>query len=358
MRVLRLYYLLPPKLGGMEKHISNLTKFQSKQNEVSIFFNFGNKVSENDVKLLSFIKLFKIQPLVLGIVLFYIAVIFKLLFKRKEFDIIHMHGDWSSLMFMALIKRIAKAKVTVFTTHGQLTNSFTHRKLLPKLVKNLDLVFSTGYETGKKLSFLSNRDVIIQPSGILNIFFKEREKFTRNEVFKVISVSNLFPIKNIDLIIAVAKKLPDFIFTIVGDGPERKRLEDLINDSKLTNVILVGLKNSKEIKRYYDSSDCCILTSFAEGTPTSILEAMACGLPIVASNAGGLKNIVIENKNGFVIDNFDVNKFVEKLIFLKENDKLSKAISENNIALSKKYSWDNVAKTITNKIEESFRKKK
>ena len=357
MKILRLYYLLPPKLGGMERHIVNLSKFQSHEHEVSIFFNYGDKVSSKDVKLLSFVKLFKIRPLFLGIGVFYLAIIFRLLFIREKFDVVHIHGDWSSLVFLKLIKKVAKAKATVFTMHGQLTTNFAHQKLLPKLIKTLDLVFTTGSETSIELSKLSNVEVNIQPSGIDKIFFTDSTKKKELNNFHVISVANLFPVKNVDLIIEIAAKLENIKFSVIGAGPEKEKLQNIIIEKQLKNIELIGFKRISEVKEYYQQSDCFLLTSFGEGTPTSVLEAMACGLPIVSSNAGGIGNIVKEYKNGFVINDFDKNKYIEKIKLLKNSSDLLSEISINNRNLSQNYKWSIVADNITSKTLKIFNQK-
>ena len=268
MKILRLYYLLPPKVGGMEKHIYNLTKFQNKKDEVDVIFNYGDKINVSDIKVLSFVKLYKIKPLFIGIILFYLAVIAKLLVLKNRYDIIHIHGDWSSLLFVKLLKKLTNAKMVVFSLHDQLTKRFTHQKLLPALVQNIDLIFSTGYDTAKELERLSGKKVVVQPSGINEIFFKEFEKNFENKVFTIVTVANLFPKKNIELVLDIAKELENFKFIVVGEGSHRKVLEEKIRTENIKNVQLVGFKTPKEVREYYRNSDCYLLTSFAEGTPT------------------------------------------------------------------------------------------
>ena len=346
MKILRLYYLLPPKIGGMEKHIYNLSKFQTKDHNIHIMFNYGNKVNFSDIKVLPFIKLYKIKPSSIGIILFYISVIFKLKNIKKTFDIIHIHGDWSSLLFVKTLKKLTNAKLVVLTLHDQLTPKYTHQKLLPKLVQNVDLIFSTGYDTAKELEKLSGKKIIVQPSGINDMFFEKFHKNFENETFTIITVANLFPKKNLELVLEIAKELKNYKFLIVGDGSERKNLENKIKNENIPNVELLGFKNTEEVKKYYQNSDVYLLTSLAEGTPTSALEAMACGLPVVSSNAGGLENIVKDNINGFIINDFDKYKYIEKIKLL-EDINLRQKIFENNIKLSQKYKWENVAKNIT-----------
>jgi len=289
-------------------------------------------------------------------ILFYLGVIKELLLNKQQFDIVHIHGDWSSLLFVKLLKKLTKAKLVVLSLHDQLTPRYTHQKLLPKLVQDIDLIFSTGYDTAKELEKLSGKKVVVQPSGINEIFFEKFDKKFENEKFTIVTVANLFLKKNIELVLDIAKELEDCDFIVVGDGTHRKVLESMIKDENISNIKLVGFKTPKEVREYYRSSDIYLLTSFAEGTPTSALEAMACGLPIVSSNAGGLGNIVKENINGFILDDFEKIRYVEKIIFLKNNIDLRKEIFINNKRLSINYTWENVASNITTIMEENLRR--
>lgn len=353
MKIARIYTKLPPLLGGMEKHIFQLTKYQLQDNFVKVFYNDGDEISENDEKICK-LKLHKFKPQFIGMMIFYFLISIKLLFKKQQFDIIHIHGDWSSLLFVKIIKKLTDAKLVVLSLHDQLTPKYTHQKLLPKLVQDLDLIFSTGYDTAKELEKLSGKKVIVQPSGINEIFFEEFDKKFDNEVFTIVTVANLFPKKNIELVLEIAKECREYRFIIVGDGTHRKVLEDIVKKDNIKNVELVGFKKSKEVREYYRSSDVYLLTSFAEGTPTSALEAMACGLPIVSSNAGGVGNIVKENINGFIVDNFDKNKFIKKIQYLYENVLKRESIFHLNKELAKQYKWKNVANNITTITQKAF----
>lgn len=357
MKIIRTYTKLPPLKGGMEKHISQLTNYQIENGHfVKVFFNDGEKISQNDEKICK-LKLHGWKPQFLGMFVFYFLMVFKLFFKKQQFDIIHIHGDWSSLLFAERLKKLTNAKIVVLSLHDQLTQKQTHQKILPILVQNIDLIFSTGYDTAKELEKLSGKKVIVQPSGINEIFFGKFKKKYENDRFTIVTVANLFLKKNIELILEIAKELKECKFVIVGDGSHRGILENIIKIQNISNVELVGFKSAIEVREYYQLSDCYLLTSFAEGTPTSALEAMACGLPIVSSNAGGLGNIVKEYENGFVIDDFDKNRYIKMLQLFKNDIYLRKKMFEINRTLAQHYRWDNVAKNITNKMEEVLNEK-
>lgn len=357
MKILRIYTKLPPLKGGMEKHIYNLTKLQLDKNHfVKVYFNDGEKISPNDEKICK-LKLHRWKPQFLGMFVFYFLIVLKLFFKKQQFHIIHIHGDWSSLLFVKILKKLTNANVVVLSLHGQLTQKYTHQKLLPKLVRDVDLIFSTGYDTANELEKLSNKKVIVQPSGINEIFFQEFAKQYENDRFTIVTVANLFPKKNIELVLEIAQELQECRFIIVGDGTHRNILENIIQSKNISNIEFVGFKSAIEVRQYYQESDCYLLTSFAEGTPTSALEALACGLPIVSSNAGGLGNIVKENENGFIINNFNKNRYIEKINLIKDDVNLRQKMFANNIFLAFNYKWDSVASNITQIMEQALNAK-
>ncbi len=358
MKILRLYYLLPPIKGGMEKHVYYLTNFQNKENQATVFFNQGDKITSNDKKLLPLIKFYKIRPLFIGVFAFYFCVILRLIFNRSKFDVIHIHGDWSSLVFVKLLKKLTNAKKVIYTNHDAVTDSYQHTKLLPKGLSNADLIFTTGYDSADVIrKRIANKKIVVQPSGVNDVFYKPSEKIFDNATFKVVTVANLVTKKNIKFILEIAKDLLEIQFSIVGKGPEYQMLSDTITNNKLSNVNLLGFKTPEMVKQIYDESDCYLLTSFAEGTPTSALEAMTSGLPIVSSNAGGINNIVKESINGFVINDFSKELYINKLQLLKDNVKLRKEIYLNNKQLSENFKWDKVASRITRLTKECLDEK-
>lgn len=353
MKILRLYLRLPPLKGGMEKHIASLTKEQIKDgHNVKIIFNAGEKITESDEKILPFLSLYRTTPQFIGIIIFYIFLLLRLFLKRGQFEIVHIHGDWSSLVFAKFIKKLTNAKKVVFSIHDQITDRFIYKRILPFSIKNVDLIFSTGFDAAERIKKFTNRNVVVQPSGISDIFFKNVSKKFEKTNFEVVTVANLFPKKNISFILELAKQMKDVKFNIIGDGPERSALKNKIIREKIDNVNLLGFRSQDEIFEFYKMADCYLLTSIREGTPTSLLEALACGLPIVSSNVGGVKNIINDYENGFVIDVFDIEEFKDKILLLKDNtDNIRKKIFKNNREKSVNYKWEFVAKRITDLIE-------
>jgi glycosyltransferase involved in cell wall biosynthesis len=348
MKILRIYIKLPPHHGGMENHISKLTKIQNKSHEVTLYFNSGKNISERDKKIFPNYKTLDVRPVFLSFFIFYFGVIWELLFKKQKFDIVHLHGDWSSFVFASLIKRFTSAKVICFSMHGTIkTHSNWQKKILKYSLKPADIVFSTGFENHEWITSFCAKSVF-QPSGVSDVFFKKSNlPIKQKDVFRIITVGNFFPVKNTKMIIEIASKLPDFEFNIIGDGRE---YDNLINDVKklgCKNVVFKGYLSKEKIKNELLQSDLFLFTSFFEGTPTAIMESMACGLPIVSSNAGKVESIVKNNENGFVIQDYNIESYIYKIVELSNNQELYNKISDNNKLKARQFAWDIVSNSIT-----------
>jgi len=114
--------------------------------------------------------------------------------------------------------------------------------------------------------------------------------------FVLLSVGHLIARKGHDLVIrAVTKLPPDHQLLIVGDGPERARLTALAEAAGIASrVQFVGARPHKEMAEYYSAADVLILASSREGWANVLLEAMACGTPVVASNIWGNPEVVAD----------------------------------------------------------------
>ncbi len=139
-------------------------------------------------------------------------------------------------------------------------------------------------------------------------------------------------------------------FIIIGEGPERKKLENLIKKHELeNNVILIGA--IPDVRRYLKAFDLFVLPSVKEGQPWAILEAMAAEVPIVATNIAGIPETVENEKSGLLVEpaDFDaLSKAIEKMLI---HPSLAKKCSEKAlIAVKEKF---NIAEMIK-KNEELF----
>lgn len=139
----------------------------------------------------------------------------------------------------------------------------------------------------------------------------------------------------------------DATIIIMGDGPYRTILEEQYKNRK--NILFLGQKNSVQIREFLSIADIFVNPSHAEGLPTSVLEAGSVGVPIIATDVGGTKEIIIDNINGFLIQPKNISELRKKIKTLLYSDKLKKQFS-NNISekIKTDFDWKNSRKKLKN----------
>ena len=137
----------------------------------------------------------------------------------------------------------------------------------------------------------------------------------------------------------ICKKLPpDIHFLILGEGPEVDNIKKI--ESELDNVHYLGYKNHDQTISLIKGSDVLIQPSLSEGISSTILEAMACKTPIIASNVGGNMELLEDQKSGILIDPTDYEKYCVKIIELVSNSELRNSIAKSAFNTVKKYDWE------------------
>jgi glycosyltransferase involved in cell wall biosynthesis len=141
---------------------------------------------------------------------------------------------------------------------------------------------------------------------------------SRNPSQKVrfLSSGRLVKLKRFDLFLrsmaTLHAEMPGFVDAqIVGEGPERQNLERLADTLHLLPDVVQFTGATDDMARVYRSADVVVLCSDWEGTPNVLLEALACGLPVIASDVGGVSEIVKHGENGFLVPPGDVEQLVE-----------------------------------------------
>ena len=165
----------------------------------------------------------------------------------------------------------------------------------------------------------------------------------------LISMGDLIPRKNYSVAIkAVAEAKNDKLhYLICGRGPQLDNLKALANELGVENQIhFLGFRT--DIKELAKTSDIFLFTTKQEGMPRSMMEAMACGLPCIASKIRGNVDIIEDGVNGYLCDTMDYVSFAEKINVLSSDEDLRKEISKANIEKIKEYDVSVVEEEIGN----------
>jgi colanic acid/amylovoran biosynthesis glycosyltransferase len=145
----------------------------------------------------------------------------------------------------------------------------------------------------------------------------DRFEFTRRQfdgkVLRLVSVARLVPKKGLEFGIRAAARLGDRVrYTIVGDGPERARLQSLIDELKAGTVELLGWKSQGAVADLLRESHALVAPSITtdtgeeEGIPVALMEAMATGLPVISTRHSGIPELVEDRVSGYLVEERDV----------------------------------------------------
>lgn len=172
---------------------------------------------------------------------------------------------------------------------------------------------------------------------------------------KLLFLARIEKSKGIYFAIEIFKQIhhlyPKAIMYIVGNGKELKTITSIAQS--LEGIIVTGPKSGQELAAFYKNSDLYLLPTHGEGMPTSVLEAMAFGLPVITRPVGGLNDFFENRKMGYLIENYDINEYVEKIIRFIQDEKLYKDISQYNY----NYSHNRfLASKVAKQLETDFNK--
>lgn len=184
-------------------------------------------------------------------------------------------------------------------------------------IKHYDRIIVLTNEDKK--NWLNNNKVFVIPNFTT---IKSKINYIRNEK-KIIAIGRLEYQKNFQSLIEafryVNKKYPDWTLDIWGEGSLKLDLENLIKKFKLEKKVnLCGI--AVNLDNIYKFGDILVMTSRFEGFPLSMLEGMSYGLPVIAYDFPcGPKDVIIQNRNGIIVPQFDILKLSESIIYLIEN---------------------------------------
>ena len=183
-----------------------------------------------------------------------------------------------------------------------------------------------------------------------NEILELKHKVGINDTDKVILfVGRIAKEKSIEIILnelpAVFTEDPSVKFLIVGDGPHKETLENLVTELNINNnVIFAGAKPWAEIGKYYQLGDIFISASVSETQGLTFIEAMAAGLPVIAKNDPCIDGVIIDGENGVIFENsLDIG---QKIAFLLNNKENYSTLSSNAVKFAENLSEENFAQKI------------
>lgn len=303
---------------------------------ITVFFEPDNKINaESTLTKIAYIK--------------YVAILKKII-KHFNPDILHAHYATS----YGFVGALSGFQPFVISSWGSDVMKFPNKNFVAKSIlkfnfKKADLLCATSFTIEEYIHQVIDKPVSVIPFGINIEEFKPKKVkslFNENDIV-LGSIKPLESLYNIDVLIkAYAKLLPksdNLKLLIIGEGTEEKNLKELCKELGIfEKVIFTGRVPFKEISNYYNMLNVLVNISEYESFGVSVVEAMACEIPVIVSNVGGLKEVVKDDSVGLKVNIGDVDdtaKAIERLITDKE---LYGQIAVNGRKhVIEKYNWQN-----------------
>lgn len=321
---------LPPPLGGMAIQATKLaTLLEEADYRVELV-----RTNTDFPKLLVWAKKIPVLRTWLNSLLFLV----RLRGAAKSSDVVYFLSGFINFFFWISYPAIILCKLSgipvVLSARGGGARVFFARwkLIIEPIVKRIDLITTpSGF---LQQAFVDAFD--IKPEIVPNIADLEQFPFRLREKLqpKLIVSRSLEDIYNVACVIRAFKIVlelyPDATLDIVGDGSLRGQLEALVKQLGVTAAVTFhGRVQHEQIQQLYENNDISINASNVDNLPGTVLEAFACGLPVVSTNAGGIPYLVEDGKTGLLVDCNDCAALARRVCDLLEQPLLARQLSEN-----------------------------
>jgi teichuronic acid biosynthesis glycosyltransferase TuaC len=271
----------------------------------------------------------------------------KLIAEGYNFDLIDAHYFYPDGVAATIIGK-ALNKPVVITARG------TDINLIPQYEKPRRMILQAAEDctaiitvcealknTMVGLGGTAQKITVLRNGVDLELFYPEDRAMARDKFgvtrFALASVGNLIPTKGHQLVMEALRELPDVELMIAGRGPHEKKFMDLaVRLGVADRVKFLGVLSQAELRGLYSAVDVLVLASEREGWPNVLLEAMACGTPVVASAVGGIGEIITQEICGVLMGECNPREIAHAIVSLRKN------LPERSLtrAYAEKFSWN------------------
>ncbi|MCL1806993.1 MAG: glycosyltransferase [Oscillospiraceae bacterium] len=299
---------------------------------------------------------------------------------RRRCNVVHVHHPfWMGVKGLNLGKKhglpVLYTHHTMYSQYSQnvplfksFFKSYISHSIIKRFSQKCDVVFSTARTSKNYLDELGVKTPkIILPTGVQIIpdgaGDAVRSQYVSGSEVLLCSVLRLSPEKNIPFMLKGLKQVKErsstpFKCIIVGGGPEMDNLQRMIRDLGLAGtVILVGSVLPSEVGSYVQASDIFIFASTSETQGVALFEAMAGHCPVVAVNCSGADEVIVEDYNGFLVEE-DLDAWVSRVTLLLDNPDERRRLADNAYHHAELYSTEAVAQKATNAYIKAIKAKR
>jgi glycosyltransferase involved in cell wall biosynthesis len=280
-----------------------------------------------------------------------IAYVASLIRRLPKYDVVHVFSAsyWSFLLAPTpaiLIGKWLGKRVVLNYRSGEADDHLQRwrRTAIPTMRRADAVVTPSGYlvdvfaRFGVRAEAISN---FVDPEAVVY-----RRRTSLRPVF--LSNRNFQTLYNVPCVLrafaAIQGRIPDARLIVIGDGPEREHVHETARALALRYVEFIGAVRPTDMGRWYDEADVYLNASDIDNMPNSIIEAFACGLPVVTTRAGGIPYVVEHERNGLLVDCGDDEGLARAALRLLEDPALAqRVIAEGLWDVEQQYTWASVS---------------
>jgi len=361
MKILRVVSdLYPSVVGGIGIHAHQMSRGQARLgHEVTVVTLNQKKLPENELVEGYRVIRFPSYLTICGNS-FAPGLILEILKRKRAVEIIHAHSHLFFSTNVCVLARLLHSAPLIITNHGLISasapawlNSFYKHFVSRTTFHIADHIICYTDIERKNIERLGidQRKISVIHNGVDTTLFAPLASKKNADKKQILWVGRYVTGKGVEYLIEafslVQKKIPGSHLVLVGDGPEKPLIENRIRNLHLhSSVTLIDYLDNEELPEIYKNSDVFVLPSLMEGVPRTILEAMACGVPVVTTNIPHLVSII--DGAGLVVPPKDPASLSNAIFTILENASLAEQIGQRGRnRIVQDYSWeDTVKKTL------------
>ena len=376
MRVVMLSNSFPPEIGGIQAHVANLAQSLAAQGHqvrvVTVRRNKHERVHDTFAGLkVTRLPQVNVPKTLTAQYLAAATAVLIALRARGQADVVHYHTYWPDA-FTAFI--VNKFVPTIYTAHESrfliMSEQGEFRRKLQLALKPFQGIVAPSTElltVARQLGVSSERSVFIPNAVDANKFSPSVARGSLRSLCNlspdhilILCPRRLVPKNGVEYLIEslplIRQRFDKTALVIVGDGPERQKLEARVAELGLQNsVIFLGGQDNDKLPAFYADADIVAIPSLKEATSIAGLEAMASARAVVATNVGGLPEIIEDGVNGLLVPPRDPEALALAITRLIETPELRKQLGlAARARVEQKFTWEQVATETTRAYERAI----
>ena len=352
-----IYHLyIEMKMMGHTVHILTGKSFKETKSENSDIKRYGLSVSVPANKSFAHVTL--------GFKMFFDI---KNLLQKEKYDVIHIHGALAPTLPLAAI--FFSNETNIITFHASHNRSIGYEALKSPLLKffqKIDGLIAVSNEAKRSVCKYFPGDYEIIPNGVdtkrFSVNNQKLEKYIDGRI-NILFVGRQDPRKGIKYLYKamdyLIEQIPDIRLIVVGKGFLKTYYGLSISEKAKKHVVFEDFVDRALLPSYYTTANVFVSPAIGgESFGIVLIEAMASGTPVLASNIRGYRQVIDNKKNGYLVKRKDPKAIADGIIDILSNPELKKKMIENGLKTAEMYEWNKITKSVLDFYYKTIEKKK